>query len=165
MIVDIRLIPRQRDDYDALLSQLGAQNLIPQKIVHLWNVTPNEQTQSRINSFEKSHSLGFSSLLFLAQALGAQNTTDSLEIAVVSNNMQQVTGVEVLCPEKATVLGPCKVIPQEYPHITCRSIDVVIPADDIFEQKKLIEQLLGELIATSSDQCCCLARTSTGANL
>jgi len=143
--------PRQRDDYDALFAQLGAQNLLPQKIVHLWNVTPDEQTQSRIDCFEKSQSLGFSSLLFLAQALGAQNTTDSLEIAVVSNNMQQVTGVEALCPEKATVLGPCKVIPQEYPQINCRSIDVVIPPDGIFEQKRLIDQLLAELIATTSD--------------
>ncbi len=32
----------------------------------------------------------------------------------------------VLYPEKATVLGPCRVIPQELPHIQCRSIDIVL---------------------------------------
>ncbi len=142
--------PQQRQHYDVLLSQLGAQNLTPKTIVHLWNVTPSTNTLDQIDWFEKSQSLGFSSLLFLAQALGAQNKTDPLEIAVVSNNLQQVTGVEVLCPQKATVLGPCKVIPQEYPQITCRSIDVVMPSDSMLEP--IIEQLLAELTATTSDK-------------
>lgn len=143
--------PRQRDDYDALLEELCAVDKTPKIVVHLWNVTANEQTQSRINSFEKSQDLGFYSLLFLAQARGAQNTTDSLQIAVISNNMQQVTGEEVLCPEKATVLGPCKVIPQEYPHITVRSIDVVIPELGTLQQQKLIDQLIEELRTKTSD--------------
>ena len=144
------LNPQQSEHYDALLSQLDAQNLTPKTIVHLWNVTPSTNTPSIIDDFEKSHSLGFSSLLFLAQALGAQNKIDPLEIAVVSNNLQQVTGVEVLCPQKATLLGPCKVIPQEYPHITCRSIDVVMPSDNMLEP--MIEQLLAELTTTTSDK-------------
>jgi len=143
--------PRQRDDYDALLEELCALDKNPKTIAHFWNVTPNEKTQSRIDFFEKSQEFGFYSLLFLAQALGSQNTTDSLQIVVVSNNIQQVTGVEVLCPEKATVLGPCKVIPQEYPHITCRSIDVVLPDSGTEEQQKLIDQLIAELSAKTSD--------------
>jgi hypothetical protein len=143
--------PRQRDDYDALLTELGAQDLTPKIIAHLWNVTGDSNTQSRIDLFEKSQSLGFSSLLFLAQALGKQNTTDLLQIAVVSNNMQPVTGSEELCLEKATVLEPCKVIPQEYPHITCRNIDVVLPSRGIQEQQKLIDQLIAELTAKTSD--------------
>ena len=142
--------PRQRDDYDTLLSEC-ALDKTPRIIAHLWNVTANDQTEFRGDLFEKSQELGFYSLLFLAQALGAQNTTDSLQIAVVSNNMQQVTGVEVLCPEKATVLGPCKVIPQEYPHITVRSIDVVIPESGTLQQQKLIDQLIAELTAKTSD--------------
>ena len=89
-------------------------------------------------------------MLFLAQALGKQNTTDSIEIAVVSNNIQQVTGIKVLCLEKATVLGPCKVIPQEYPHITVRSIDVVISESGTLQQK-LIDRLIAELTAKTSD--------------
>jgi len=141
--------PRQRDDYDALIEALYALTQTPQ-IVHLWNVTPNSKTQERINLFEESQEIGFSSLLFLAQALGKQNLTD-LKIAVVSNNMQQVTDEEVLCPEKATLLGPCKVIPQEYPQITCRSIDVVIPESGTSQEKKLIEQLIAELNAKASD--------------
>ena len=119
--------PRQRDDYDALLKELLALDKIPKMIVHLWNVTPNDHTQSGIDVFEKFQDLGFYSLLFLAQALGKQNIMIPLRIGVVSTNLQEVTGEEVLCPEKATLLGPCKVIPQEYPNISCLSIDIILP--------------------------------------
>ena len=42
--------------------------------------------------------------------------------------VEDVTGSESLRPEKALLLGPCKVIPQEYPHLTCRLVDVELPA-------------------------------------
>ncbi|QDL10795.1 polyketide synthase [Brasilonema octagenarum UFV-E1] len=144
--------PRQRDDYDALLQELRAQGKVPKTIVHLWSVTQDSHAESAIESLDKAEALGFYSLLFLAQALGENNQTDSVEIGIVSNNMQEVTGSEVLCPEKALVLGPVKVIPQEYPNITCRSIDVVIPAKQSRQEDQLIEALQGELITQTSDQ-------------
>ncbi|MEH2082693.1 MAG: beta-ketoacyl synthase N-terminal-like domain-containing protein [Nostoc sp.] len=144
--------PQQRDDYNALLQELRAQGKIPKTIVHLWSVTPDIHAESAIESLEKAEALGFYSLLFLAQALGENNQTDSVEIGIVSNNMQELTGSEVLCPEKALVLGPVKVIPLEYPNITCRSIDVVIPAKESRQEKQLIEVLLAELITQTSDQ-------------
>nr|VFJ75372.1 MAG: Acyl transferase domain-containing protein [Candidatus Kentron sp. FW] len=95
--------------------------------------------------------VGFYSLLFLAQALGKRNVTDEIRIAVVSSNMQAVTGEEDLHPEKATVLGPVRTIGQEYPNLACRSIDIAIPASEIEIEPKLIDQLVEELISESSD--------------
>ncbi|KOP26849.1 hypothetical protein AMR41_08275 [Hapalosiphon sp. MRB220] len=143
--------PRKRDDYDALLKELHALNKAPKTIVHLWSVTPNADTSLEIEFFEKSQYLGFYSLLFLAQALGEQNLTDPLQIVVVSNNMQEVTGVEALCPEKATVLGPCRVIPQEYPHITCKNIDIVISESETWDERGLLGCILSELAAPPSN--------------
>src|SRR5262249_40516448 len=37
---------------------------------------------------------------------------------------QAVRNMEPLCPEKAAVLGACKVLPQEYPNIKCQNIDL-----------------------------------------
>ena len=146
------LNPQQRDDYDALLKELLAEDKFPNTIVHLWNVTPVDNTELNLAAVDKAEDLGFSSLLFLAQALGKQNLTKQMHIAVISNNMQEVTGEEVLCPEKATVIGPVKVIPQEYPDISCRSIDVVIPSEvRSWETEKLIDHLIKELEAPSSD--------------
>ncbi|MEH2082703.1 MAG: beta-ketoacyl synthase N-terminal-like domain-containing protein [Nostoc sp.] len=139
------LNPRQSNDYDALLNELIAQNKIPKTIIHLWNVTPNYRAESELEWFDSAQYLGFYSLLFLTQALGKQNWTDKFQITVVSNNIQSVTAEEMLCPEKATVLGSVKVIPQEYSNISCRSIDVALPKPASWQEEKLVDYLLDEL--------------------
>jgi acyl transferase domain-containing protein len=141
--------PGRRDDYDALLRDLCDLNKIPQTIVHLWSVTPDEPASSR-KCFGQIQDRGFYSLLFLAQALSEQNVVAPLQIEVVSNHLQEVTGQEPLSPEKATMSGPCKVIPQEYPNITCRSIDVIIPPSSALEDR-LVDHLIAELASEPSD--------------
>jgi acyl transferase domain-containing protein len=125
--------PRRREDYQSLLKQAGASSDAPPMILHLWNVT--SQAENDEDGFaEDSQFLGFYSLLFLAQALGEQSlalapasAAATLPICVVSNNLQEVTGEESLSPEKATLLGPCRVITQEYQNIKLRSVDVIMP--------------------------------------
>jgi acyl transferase domain-containing protein len=145
------LNPEQRNNYDALLDELLAQHKLPNRIVHFWSVTPIGGGESGVEGVDQAQETGFYSLLFLAQALGKQNLTNELQITVVSNNIQSVTGVEALCPEKATVLGPIKVIPQEYPNITCRSIDVFLPNQGSWQEEKLIDQLLAEITSQSDE--------------
>ncbi|HID99164.1 MAG TPA: SDR family NAD(P)-dependent oxidoreductase [Thiotrichaceae bacterium] len=144
------LNPQNSEEYEALIKALRTR--IPQNIVHLWTVTPSEQPESTLETFDQAQALGFYSLLFLAQALGKQNVTENIQIAVVSNNMQEVIGEEVLYPEKATILGPVKVIGQEYPNLNCRSIDMVITPSETGIKPKLIEQLLTELSSKASDR-------------
>ncbi|NJK58277.1 MAG: SDR family NAD(P)-dependent oxidoreductase [Pleurocapsa sp. SU_5_0] len=145
------LNPQQSEDYNTLLGELLAQQKIPQAIVHLWSVTSTQQ-KLELTEVEKAQERGFYSLLFLAQALGKQNLSEKLQITVVSNNMQSVTGEEPLSPDKATLLGPVKVIPQEYPNVSCRSIDVVLPPSGSWQEEKLVEQLLIELEVPISEQ-------------
>lgn len=143
--------PDRAGDYKALFRELGALNKSPRKIVHLWSVTPAGDNQSDAVSFENSQALGFYSLLYIGQSLGELNIIDALEIFVVSNNLQEVTGEEKLCPEKATVLGPCKVGPQEYPSLTCRNIDIVIPESGSRQQQNLVSQLIAEFGIQTQD--------------
>ncbi|WP_392535260.1 SDR family NAD(P)-dependent oxidoreductase [Nostoc sp. C117] len=143
--------PQNLNDYEALLNELWILNKIPHKILHLWSITKNDRAPSEIEFFEKTQNLGFYSLLFLAQALGKQHLDDSVEICVLSSNMQLVTGEELLCPEKATVLGLCLVISQEYPHITCQSIDITMPVSHGWQEEKLINSILSELVTKSAD--------------
>jgi NAD(P)-dependent dehydrogenase (short-subunit alcohol dehydrogenase family)/acyl carrier protein len=51
-----------------------------------------------------------------------------VEIAAVTDGVFEVTGAETLRPITATILGPCQVIPQEYPRLACRSVDLELPA-------------------------------------
>jgi NAD(P)-dependent dehydrogenase (short-subunit alcohol dehydrogenase family)/acyl carrier protein len=116
--------PGNYDDYRRLLTRLNQSGTIPRKIVHLWGVTSGGK--DNINSLEESQNRGFYSLLFLTRAIVSQNGNDEFEITVVTDNIQKVTGDEIISPEKSTVLGPVFVIPQEHPNIACRSIDISI---------------------------------------
>jgi non-ribosomal peptide synthase protein (TIGR01720 family) len=151
--------PRQRDDYEALLKEMESLGLRPRKIVHLWSVTSNDTECSDLDSVDQVQNLGFYSLLLLTQALGEQvfsaaltggGGLEALEVLIVTNDMQDVTGEERLRPEKATVLGPCRVIPQEYPNVTCRSIDITIP--ETRKEDQLVDHLVGELGSNSADR-------------
>ncbi|MEH2042433.1 SDR family NAD(P)-dependent oxidoreductase [Nostoc sp.] len=143
--------PQASSDYDALLKELDSLDLNPNAISHFWSLIPNVQGELPHQFFEECQNNGFYSLLFLAQALGRQEVTDTIQILVVTNNVQEVNGDEKLCPEKATVMGICKVIPQEYPNITCRNIDVVIPESETPQENQLIDQLLAELTHKASE--------------
>jgi acyl transferase domain-containing protein/acyl carrier protein len=143
--------PREPEHYHALLKQLHALDKSPEKIAHCWSVTSNDSSPSVSELFEEYQDLGFYSLLFLAQALGEQTFETPVHIGVISSQLQCITGEEILCPEKATVLGPCKVIPQEYPNLVCRSIDVVVPPPGSAAQEKLIYHLIAELTTNRLD--------------
>jgi NAD(P)-dependent dehydrogenase (short-subunit alcohol dehydrogenase family)/acyl carrier protein len=54
---------------------------------------------------------------------------------------------ELVRPEKATILGACQVIPQEYSNITCKNIDVVLPVPGSWQEARLVDQLLAECVA------------------
>ncbi|AFY89108.1 type I polyketide synthase [Chroococcidiopsis thermalis] len=136
--------PATRADYQALLAELGDRDRQPQVIAHLWNITPSDRP------LEKAQVFSYDSLVYLAQALGAREIKHSVQIQVVSNNLQGVWGSELLYPEKATILGLCRVIPQEYAQIACRSIDIVLPEAGK-PVEKLTEQLIAEFAANSSD--------------
>ncbi|HYO90011.1 MAG TPA: SDR family NAD(P)-dependent oxidoreductase, partial [Pyrinomonadaceae bacterium] len=138
--------PRQRESYDALLGELQRRGRLPDRILHFWSVT-GEEDEPEEDLFERCQERGIYSLLFLSQALEKQQLSHHLQIEVISNRLHKVTGEEALSPEKATVLGPCKVIPQEYPHISCRSIDISWPAARAEAKDKLLRQLTAEIVA------------------
>jgi NAD(P)-dependent dehydrogenase (short-subunit alcohol dehydrogenase family)/acyl carrier protein len=136
------------DDYSELLADLRNRELSPEGVIHLWGVTGGGERLS----FERSQERGFYSLLWLARAAGAQELGEALEVSVVTNHMQGCCGGEAGSAEKATVLGACRVIPQEYPNITCRSIDVVLPEQEMSQRRRVVvEQLCAEVQAQSRE--------------
>jgi acyl transferase domain-containing protein/acyl carrier protein len=143
--------PARKEDYQSLLEDLSAKRLMPDHIAHFWGVTGDGKLPSDGSEFARAQERGLYSLMFLTQTLVQNVAEPSPELLVVTNNVQEVTGEEVLCPEKATVLAACKVIPQEHPGITCRSIDVDVPPPGSEARKRLLTQLKGELTAHTSN--------------
>lgn len=145
------LNPFHRGGYGALMKEIRALGKSPRKILHLWGVTPVGVLPSNYDVYEESQNRGFYSLLALAQELGEYGVTDELQLSVVSNHMEEVTGEEALWPEKATALGTCKVIPLEYPFIKCRSIDIELPANGSVIEERLAENLIAEFNAAQAE--------------
>ena len=137
--------PRGRGDYVALLKALRDGGRKPGFIVHLWGMTP-DNADPRPQRFDESQALGFYSLLFLAQALSREDTKQPVQLAVVTNHMQEVIGGELTCPEKATVLGPCRVIPEELTNVACHNFDVELSAPGSPEAALLSSRIAAELV-------------------
>jgi acyl transferase domain-containing protein/thioesterase domain-containing protein len=108
-----------RGDFDALLVDLEKRKTSPTKIVHLWSVRDGSSQPSLDETLE----LSFYSILFLAQALGDQDLS-GLDIAIVSSQLQSVSGEPIAEPVRAALFGPAKVIPKEFAGISCRVIDI-----------------------------------------
>jgi NAD(P)-dependent dehydrogenase (short-subunit alcohol dehydrogenase family)/acyl carrier protein len=148
---DYFINPKEKEDYQELLQTLRREDQLPDKILHLWCLTPEPDDLSDRDGFQLGCDLGFNSLLFLAQAIGNQFFSHSLEIKIISNHLYEVTGDEYLIPEKALLLGPCRVIPHEYPNVRCASIDLVLPRRRTSQEESLLNLLLKELTTQTDD--------------
>jgi amino acid adenylation domain-containing protein len=145
------LRPQQQADYEELLATLHEQKRWPRRIVHLWNVNAETTAPGYWRFSNQSQYSGFYSLLFLAKTLHKQAAMEPVEIVVVSNNVQTVTGQEHASPEKATLLGPCLAIPYEYPSVSCRSVDFMPAPSGTWQGERVLKQLMAELAAESTD--------------
>jgi acyl transferase domain-containing protein len=143
--------PERPGDYDSLICELCASGKAPDKIVHLWSLLDSQGGDEPQSSLESAQNLGLHSLLFLARALSKSNVSAKLNLEVVTKNVHLVNGEEKLSPEKATVGGACKIIPLEYPNVSCRGIDIIVPDPGTKNEQRLLKQLLKEFSTKPSE--------------
>ena len=124
------------EDYEALWRELEAGGR-PVEILHLWSVTGGEVDAAA------ARELGFWSLLALGRALGEVGVDGPVRLGVVADGLWNPDGATRIEPEKATLLGACRVLPLEYPHLSCRVLDVAPPSPET--RDLLIDQILDEL--------------------
>lgn len=137
----------RRQDYSQLLRSLLAADRMPGRIVHLWSLT-QPRGKSDFSALQRK---GFYSLLYLAQALGEVGATEGLQLGIVSNSLWRIVGGEVTEPEKATLLGPARVIPNEYTGLSCRTVETDLPAAG-GPLDRWIDLLLAELVSDRSER-------------
>jgi acyl transferase domain-containing protein/acyl carrier protein len=146
------LNPLHDKDYVLLFDTLKKEGKWPHRIVHLWNVTGTCHRRQEVEGDEKYLDMAFYSCLYLAQALGKQEIGGDVRLTIITNQVHQVTGDEVLCPHKAAVLGPAMVIPSEYPNIGCSTVDIVLPEQGSRKEDGLLRQLAAELMVDSAEK-------------
>jgi acyl transferase domain-containing protein/acyl carrier protein len=148
-----RLDPREGDHYGRLFKELSTTGNVPVTIIHLGNLSGKAPGQSLLEWNETVQNTGYHSLIYMARAIGEQDISIDIQVEVVTNGMQSTVGEPLDYPEKAAVLGPVKNIPQEYPNLKCRSVDVQLPEPGSEDEKLLVRRLRSEfLIPQTRDQ-------------
>ncbi|MEP7218897.1 MAG: KR domain-containing protein, partial [Bacteroidota bacterium] len=142
--------PGRLEDYDALFGQLVEEGRAPSLILHLWSVAPGISSELTPGHLRRSLREGLDSLLFIAQTIENRNLTHLIELVVVSSNIHEVTGDEIVLPEKAPLLAACRVIPLEYANVTSRNVDIVMPPGGLPDER-MVELLIREVGAGTSD--------------
>lgn len=145
---------RGRDGYDALLRDLVARGLAPQRIAHFWLVTDRETFRPGSSFLHRNLEQGFYSLLFLAQAMAEENLPRPVHLACFTSGAVRVKDEALPHPEKAMVAGPLRVIPRELPGVTCMQVDLALPLDRrgrVAVDDDLAEQVVEDLTADARD--------------
>ncbi len=151
-----------QNDYTALIRALVAAGQMPDRICHLWMLTIDTGFRPGSSFFHRNQERGFYSLFFLAKAMLEEEPHVKLQLIVAVNGMHQVAEEALVHPEKATLLGPAKVIPREFPGSTCKTVDLVLPElkRSFFQAAHLsdealtavVDRLLPELLARPETQ-------------
>src|SRR5579871_605579 len=118
------LDPSNGADYERLLEALTGAGQVPDRVLYLWPLAASSSAPASPEDIKTALALSFYSQLYLAQAIGTQDLSSPMSLAVVSNGLASVAGEAVERPERAVLLGPCTVIPKEFGNISTRWIDV-----------------------------------------
>ena len=144
------IAPGSREDLSALVTTLHRAGRLPRTIVHAWSFTGAAETTPDDAAVARAQDRGFYCLLFLAQALGEVAGSAPVHLGVIADGLFDVIGGEAIAPEKATLLGPCRVIPQESPALTCRLIDVSVAESSALRDEQVDGLLADALHGASS---------------
>ncbi|HET9651368.1 MAG TPA: SDR family NAD(P)-dependent oxidoreductase, partial [Usitatibacter sp.] len=134
--------PASSADHERLFAELSAAGEPPDRVIHLWGVTKGEAGSA--SERDALVDRCFWSATCVARELGRQ-AAGPVQLAFVANGLHRVTGEDVVEAEKATLAGPCQVAPREWPHVSCRLIDV--DAQCRAGSAGLVERLEAELRA------------------
>jgi acyl transferase domain-containing protein len=140
------LNPVNETDYQKLMQNLCESNDIPDIILHCWSLANETGFSSTRDPIASHMEFEFTSLLFLAKSIGDHIPDHSVAVKIISNNLHDVTGEEELVAEKAVLLGPCLVIPQEYRNIQCTNIDISYPPRTSQPKEQWLNKLLNEMV-------------------
>ncbi len=131
----ITLRPGDPDDHRQLWAWLREQG-IPDRVVHCFSCDESD--------WERGLDLAYYDLVETARGLGDA----SAEVLVVSCELHPQEGKRI-APWRSTLLGPCRIAPQEFPQQRWRSVDIGAP-DHASAERILAEFQANEPLRTAA---------------
>src|SRR5258708_1730873 len=147
-----------KSSYTILLDELRTDGNFPTRILHFSSLIGLSQPSDE-ELFRQVQRVGYYSLVHLSQALSRASET-KVDIIVITDCLAQVLGNEHVLPEKATILAPCTVIPQENPNLSLRCIDIETPGRDSAQRSRIWDSLMVEISAPAADKLVALRGSS-----
>ena len=118
------------------------------RIVHLWNVPADS---SNGDPLQKWLDRGFFSLSWLAKAMGHVGGSNRSTLRWFQRACGKLPARRVSSQRKRLCKGPCRVIPREFPNVTCRSIDVPETSPSSRQREQVVRELSCELWAEPTE--------------
>ncbi|KDM90807.1 type I polyketide synthase [Photobacterium galatheae] len=138
-----------------IIGQLNLEQTPFDRIVHLWcsdeTSTPTD-LEPRLSFLNAELEQGFYTLLFALQEITERQGAHPLQLDIVAHGIHPLDSAESV-PERALLLGASIVLPQDYPFITGRSIDISDLTAD-----RLVDDVFDELSTMQVDHAVALFR-------
>lgn len=144
---------RGREAFDQLVADLVERGITPTRVAHFWLTTAGEKFRPGSSFFHRNQEHGFYSILYLAQALASEGIED-IHVSAITSGAAQVRDEPLPYPEKATIMGPMRVIPRELVGVTAAVLDVELPVRRLKKvaaqtaMASLADRVLEDLLAT-----------------
>ncbi len=139
--------PGVAEDQVELLAALARRGFSPEGVIHAWYLGAPAEPARDVAGFERAQELGFHSLLCLVQAF-AGAAISPLRLVVAGSGLLRLPSAEPSWPERSSLVGLCRVLPQELAPLACRVVDLA--ADSPAELAA--ERLLAEAFAADGEE-------------
>jgi acyl transferase domain-containing protein len=119
--------PGDREAIRRALEDLNLAERPVSRIVHLWcagRLVDSPDLDSRLRSVEKELQFGLYTILHLLQAVVALQGPHAVTLEIVGRGVHPVDAESNSIPERAFLVAPALVAPQDLPFIEARSIDI-----------------------------------------
>jgi polyketide synthase PksJ len=145
--------PLNKEDYQRLFDELSEMGITPGVIIHSWCVR-SKVDHDAIARADRSVDMGVNSIAMLLKIINSNKSYKNIEITVVTENANDVTGTETLAPENALIMGAFNVAQLEYPNIMMKYIDVDLPLSE--DRIYTMENIYGIIFGTDFGIRCAL---------
>ncbi|MGW0337723.1 SDR family NAD(P)-dependent oxidoreductase [Streptomyces sp. NPDC003011] len=147
------VVPGDEESVKAALAGLDLRSRPVQRVVHLWCadvLTDSGDLDGRLAALDTELAHGFYTLLFGFQALTSHQGAAPVRLDIVAHGVHPLDGTgPAVSPERSLLAGPALVIPQDFPFVTARSIDISAAPD--------VTETVAELRTPAGDHAVALA--------
>ncbi|WAX76552.1 type I polyketide synthase [Streptomyces sp. KMM 9044] len=142
--------PGDEESVKTAIRGLGLDHRPVDRVVHLWctgPVTDGETLDGRLAVLNTEYDRGFYTLLYAVQEIGLLQGSRHVRMDIAARGMHPVsTDAAGIVPDRALLAGPGLVVPQDFPAMSARTLDITgLPADG------WSAELVAELLGTSTD--------------